>query len=82
MHHEAAPDRAGSAPSVRGAQARTPERGASTASVGIVGARGYAGAELIGLVTEHPGLELLFASSRRLAGEPIAGRPGGGTEMS
>jgi len=40
--------------------------------VGIVGARGYAGAELIGLVAGHPGLELAFASSRRLSGEPIA----------
>lgn len=40
--------------------------------IGIVGARGHTGAELIGLVAGHPHLELAFVSSRKLAGEPVA----------
>jgi N-acetyl-gamma-glutamyl-phosphate reductase len=40
-------------------------------SVGIVGARGHTGAELIRLVAAHPGLELAFVSSRELAGQPV-----------
>lgn len=42
-------------------------------SVGIVGARGYAGAELIALIAQHPGLRLAFAASRSQAGEPVPG---------
>lgn len=41
-------------------------------SVGIVGARGYAGAELIRLVAGHPHLSLSFVSSRKRAGEAVA----------
>ncbi|WP_250623405.1 N-acetyl-gamma-glutamyl-phosphate reductase [Pinirhizobacter soli] len=41
-------------------------------SIGIVGARGHTGAELIRLVQAHPGLELAFVSSRELAGERVA----------
>ena len=44
-----------------------------TKSIGIVGARGYVGAEIVGLLGRHPGFELVFASSRRLAGESVAG---------
>lgn len=40
--------------------------------IGIVGARGHTGAELIRLVAGHPDLELAFVSSRELAGEPVA----------
>jgi len=40
--------------------------------VGIVGARGHVGAELIRLIAGHPHLELAFVSSRELAGERVA----------
>jgi N-acetyl-gamma-glutamyl-phosphate reductase len=40
--------------------------------VGIVGARGHVGAELIRLLSAHPRLELAFVSSRELAGERVA----------
>ncbi|MEM9372961.1 MAG: N-acetyl-gamma-glutamyl-phosphate reductase [Planctomycetota bacterium] len=40
-------------------------------TVGIVGARGYVGAELIGLVASHPRLRLAFAASRSLAGRAV-----------
>ena len=38
-------------------------------TLGIVGARGYTGAELIRLVAAHPAIELAFVSSRELAGQ-------------
>ena len=41
-------------------------------SIGIVGARGHTGAELIRLVAGHPQLELAFVSSRELAGQRVA----------
>lgn len=44
----------------------------SVHTVGIVGARGHTGAELIRLLSGHPGLELVFVSSRGLAGERVA----------
>jgi N-acetyl-gamma-glutamyl-phosphate reductase len=40
-------------------------------SVGIVGARGHTGAELIRLIAAHPGLELAFVSSRELDGKRV-----------
>ena len=40
--------------------------------VGLVGARGHTGAELIRLIAAHPGLELDFTSSRELAGQAQA----------
>ena len=40
-------------------------------SVGIVGARGHTGAELIALIARHPQLELAFVSSRELAGQRV-----------
>src|SRR5690606_10447025 len=39
--------------------------------VGIVGARGHTGAELIRLVAAHPSLELAFVSSRELDGQRV-----------
>ncbi len=45
-------------------------------SVGIVGARGYAGAELIGLINRHPFLSLAYAASRSRAGQPVPGAEG------
>ena len=41
-------------------------------SLGIVGARGHVGAELIRLVAAHPRFELAFVSSRALDGERVA----------
>ena len=41
-------------------------------TLGIVGARGYTGAELIKLVAGHPGIELACLSSRELAGQRVA----------
>ena len=44
-----------------------------TFTLGLVGARGHTGAELLKLVQSHPDLQLGFASSRELAGQPISG---------
>jgi N-acetyl-gamma-glutamyl-phosphate reductase len=41
-------------------------------NIGIVGARGHTGAELIRLVARHPQLDLAFVSSRELAGQRVA----------
>lgn len=41
-------------------------------TVGIVGARGYTGTELIRLLAAHPHVELAFVSSRELAGQRVA----------
>ena len=43
--------------------------------VGLVGARGYVGAELISLLAGHPGLELGFAASRQGVGEGVVPAP-------
>jgi N-acetyl-gamma-glutamyl-phosphate reductase len=43
-----------------------------TRTLGIVGARGFVGAELIKLVAAHPGFELAFVSSRELDGQRVA----------
>ena len=40
--------------------------------IGIVGARGFTGAELIRLVATHPYFDLAFVSSRELAGQRVA----------
>lgn len=39
--------------------------------IGIVGARGHTGAELIRLIAAHPALELAFVSSRELDGQRL-----------
>ena len=41
-------------------------------TIGIVGARGHTGAELIKLIAGHPDLELAFVSSRELDGQRLA----------
>ena len=41
-------------------------------TVGIVGARGHTGVELIRLIAAHPRLELAFVSSRELDGQRVA----------
>lgn len=45
---------------------------AACRTVGIVGARGHTGAELIRLVARHPQLSLAFVSSRELRGQRVA----------
>ena len=40
--------------------------------VGLVGARGYVGSELIHLITAHPDLRLGFVSSREREGQAVA----------
>lgn len=45
-----------------------------TKTIGIVGARGYTGAELIKLLATHSQFELIYVSSRELAGERVAGQ--------
>lgn len=44
----------------------------STFTLGIVGARGHTGAELIKLVAAHPQLKLAFVSSRERAGQRLS----------
>ncbi|WP_199096128.1 N-acetyl-gamma-glutamyl-phosphate reductase [Dyella sp. ASV21] len=44
----------------------------NTFRIGIVGARGHTGAELVRLVAAHPSLELVFVSSRELDGQRVA----------
>jgi N-acetyl-gamma-glutamyl-phosphate reductase len=44
----------------------------SVLRVGIVGARGYVGAELIRLLAAHPRFALAYVTSRELAGQPLA----------
>jgi N-acetyl-gamma-glutamyl-phosphate reductase len=44
----------------------------SRKTIGIIGARGHTGAELIRLIANHDGLELVFVSSRELAGQRVA----------
>lgn len=41
-------------------------------SIGVVGARGYVGAELIRLIAGHPKFDLAYVSSRELAGQRVA----------
>ncbi len=42
-----------------------------SATLALVGGRGYTGAEMLGLVAAHPGLELVLASSASQAGDPL-----------
>ena len=39
--------------------------------IGLVGARGHVGSELIRLFAGHPGLELAFVASRERAGQEV-----------
>ncbi len=43
-----------------------------TFTIGIVGARGYVGVELIKLIAGHPSLSLVFVGSRELDGRAVA----------
>ena len=41
--------------------------------VGVYGASGYAGQDLIELLSRHPAVELVFATSNTFAGQPVPG---------
>ncbi|KAF9427441.1 hypothetical protein BGZ94_004883 [Podila epigama] len=41
--------------------------------IGLIGARGYTGQELIRLVNNHPSMEIAYVSSRELEGKPLEG---------
>ncbi|HPR04483.1 MAG TPA: N-acetyl-gamma-glutamyl-phosphate reductase, partial [Deltaproteobacteria bacterium] len=43
-----------------------------TISVGILGATGYTGAELVRLLHQHPDARITYCSSRQYNGRPIA----------
>jgi N-acetyl-gamma-glutamyl-phosphate reductase len=47
---------------------------AGTRTVGVLGASGYAGAELLRLLARHPQLEVIWASGDSSAGQPVASR--------
>lgn len=47
-------------------------------SIGIIGARGFVGAELIGLIARHPRFTLAYAASRSQAGQPLPVAGGAG----
>lgn len=50
----------------------TNKGGTGRSTIGIVGARGHTGAELIKLVARHPSLELAFVTSRELEGQRVS----------
>lgn len=43
-----------------------------TLRIGLVGARGYAGRELIAILSRRSDMTLDFAVSRNMAGQPVA----------
>jgi len=46
-------------------------------SIGIVGARGYVGSELVGLIAHHSRMRLAYVASRSQAGKPVPVMGGG-----
>lgn len=44
--------------------------------VGVVGARGHAGGELLRILTNHPHVDVAYAGSREMAGRPVPGIEG------
>jgi N-acetyl-gamma-glutamyl-phosphate reductase len=46
----------------------------STRSAGVLGASGYAGAELLRLLARHPDLDLAWAAGDQAAGQPLVSR--------
>jgi N-acetyl-gamma-glutamyl-phosphate reductase len=42
-----------------------------TYRVGVIGARGHTGAELLTLLDSHPNIDVVFAGSRELGGQPV-----------
>ncbi len=52
-----------------------PSSPAGTARAGVLGATGYTGRELVRLLTRHPQLELVFATSESASSLSVQGRP-------
>jgi N-acetyl-gamma-glutamyl-phosphate reductase len=52
----------------------TPSAVAGPTTVGVLGASGYAGAELLRLLARHPDLEVTWASGESAAGQAVAAR--------
>src|SRR5260370_20449853 len=50
---------------------RAGERGGERLRVGIVGAAGYTGGELVGLIHRHPRLELTYVAAKERAGQKL-----------
>lgn len=70
-HHTAAP---GTSEETRAARTAAAGPGvARTVGVGILGASGYSGIELIRLLGSHPHAAVRAAASRQYAGQPLAG---------
>ncbi|KAI8322703.1 bifunctional acetylglutamate kinase/N-acetyl-gamma-glutamyl-phosphate reductase [Martensiomyces pterosporus] len=59
------------APSTRRSYTTSSSAAGSPLRVGLIGARGYTGRELIRLIDGHPRFELAYVSSRELAGKPV-----------
>ncbi len=55
-----------------GVQAEMKPKKLETLRVGLVGARGYVGVELLEIIGSHPLLDLAYASSRLFEGAPIS----------
>jgi N-acetyl-gamma-glutamyl-phosphate reductase len=68
-----ATDRPPGAPLPRSARGEDPAGGPRRIRVGIVGATGYVGAELIRLLTRHPNVEIVGLAGRDRQDEPIGG---------
>ncbi len=45
---------------------------AERARIGVIGARGHTGRELLAMILAHPRFELVFAGSRQLQGQPLS----------
>lgn len=59
-------------PTAAAQSSQSSSRSAGHATVGVVGARGYVGRELVRLALSHPRLRLAFAFSESGAGNPIS----------
>ncbi|KAK9325716.1 hypothetical protein V1517DRAFT_313247 [Lipomyces orientalis] len=60
-------------PSAKDVTRRQYSTSAKTARVALIGARGFTGQNLIGLINKHPYLEIAHVSSRELAGREVDG---------
>src|SRR4029450_3682798 len=49
----------------------------SSRNVGVLGASGYAGAELLRLLARHPDLEVAWAAGHQAAAQPLVSRSPG-----
>src|SRR5574341_1682127 len=54
----------------------------ATVPVGVLGASGYVGQELVGILARHPGASLVFASAESAAGQPLSRLVPGAPDVS